>query len=736
MINLAAEDTKLGRLRNALALNRSIETLASIVREAETTVEHDETKRVSYMTNLLIRSHKENFSDWKEQNVHRPGEMQTGTARDAVRSAILNVLCANGGHGDVPPKGLFDSNGYVIYHEKPHVAEVLGEFYDKMRDAKPFAYGNELTLDFFMVALGKLPAFQEVYPDGIDMRRLDKADIDGLHHGGRKDIVRAMEHALEGTRTPPLKNKANGYGEWGKNVEFVSGIQFLSYKKDDKTFLVTANGGLVPLEKIRGKLEAHLTSDALVADFSPVTKDMVTGYLPGKEVEALRAPDKHFCDGHVVSPEAAPLVCLDVNILTGLRSPAHNVLLGLIEDNCPGKKLFDLAKNVQMKEQLLAAAGTPARRHVVDVAFDHLTRVVEKLDAETDKEFEGKTRNVAHPKVFVCMGGAGSGKTAVEDIAKAQCGIDKNNKPDFVKASLDEFRKRSDLYTVMTAAGHHRDDYNAVEPFASTLRTWVADRAREQKVNILYDGTGVTYQPGYANLVSKFKKAGFHTHVAGVDTPLITPQGKEKEYTRKGAIDTVTDRFGTDNRALPWIVVTGKHTRMPRSFVQAAEDTVLDKLTLFANDKGYQEHYLVAESFVMSDSELLTLRAKQKEGALAAHLGEIMTSHKDAALPQMATQDKPLEKLLGLNPPLKEDNVAFTVYPVKTESGAVSKKSYRVLVVYNTDRYVDLLEKGLQNPHASYKQGLLHTPATVAFDISKRVQEILKGEDAPKLVAV
>ena len=72
------------------------------------------------------------------------------------------------------------------------------------------------------------------------------------------------------------------------------------------------------------------------------------------------------------------------------------------------------------------------------------------------------------------MGGAGAGKTAVEEIARSRCG------DNFVVASLDEFRKQSDLYLVLTAANHHSDDYIYVEPFANSLRDWVASQARQQ----------------------------------------------------------------------------------------------------------------------------------------------------------------------------------------------------------------------------------------------------------------
>jgi hypothetical protein len=89
---------------------------------------------------------------------------------------------------------------------------------------------------------------------------------------------------------------------------------------------------------------------------------------------------------------------------------------------------------------------------------------VEKLEQAKQAIFAGKMSD-PQPKLFMSMGGAGSGKTAVEEIAAAHCG------DNFVITSLDEFRKISDLYQVLTAASHHSDDYVYVEPFANRLRS-------------------------------------------------------------------------------------------------------------------------------------------------------------------------------------------------------------------------------------------------------------------------
>lgn len=698
----------LERLRSALALNRGIELLTQIEAEAGTTVEHDEAGRVNYLEGLYLRAHREMFQDWKAQDSAAPGSILQATSREALRKNILTTLCANGDDRGGPPAGLFDANGYVIHQTPDTVARTLATFYKKMRDTEPFEYGNEITLDFFMASLGKLPAFKEVYPSGIDLRRLDAQDVEALQkRSSIPAIAKAFMHAMDGSRTPVLKNQPNGYGKWEKHVEYVSGIPFLSHKKGDEAFLVTVNGGLVPLQDIKAPLERYLNSDHMIADFPPITEAQIKGHLPG--TESLREPGKKDIDGIPVSDKGTALFCLATNILTGLRKPHHDSVVALVEQ-CAGKgtPLFTLANNHGLRGKVMAAAGeNPTLRRAVEIAYERLSVITQKLDHEKNEIFKGKTP-VAKPSLYVSMGGAGAGKSAVKELVRAECG------DNFVEASLDEFRKKSDMYKVLTAAGHHGDDYVAIEPFANTLRTWVANTAREQHINVLYDGTGIVYKPRYAKVVDDFRAGGFGTNVVAVDTPLIAPPGREAQFPVP-AIKRVTSRFESEGRALPWIVVTGKHTRMAASMLDAANHNNLDTFSMFANDAGPGKHYLVTESFMMNDQELRDMQRSQKQGRLKAFMEGLALGRNDSMLQKMAKKSggPPAREILGRNPGFNEDNVAFVVYPAPNRN--------RVLAVYNVERMVDTLEKGLMNPHASFEEGLLHKPASMPF--YKRAKE-------------
>ena len=701
--------SQLKKLRTALAISQGTKLLSTLQQEAEATVSHDQTKRVTYLTSLFSRIHREMFHDWKEQATvdHRPGTMMDADKRRQFRNTIERLVLDGDGNKDT---AIFDNNGFVIKTE--NIAARLANFYQEMRHVRPFGYGNRITLDFFMTALGVLPAFKAVYEQGLDFRRLETHDAVALHNldSDLKDITAAFEHAFDPNRSKSLPNKANGYGKWPENKKFVFGIPFLSHKTIDGTeCLVTVNGGLIPLDCIK---EEPFIAGMHFADYPPPASENIIGYLPG--TEWLREPSKTDIDGISIGASGdAPLFCLDVNMLTGLRSPSHTELIELL-NQCAGNGdktgLLTLAGNERLKNKLLAAANGDKRlQRSVEIAYERLGKIKTKLDTAIRNLFEGKTSDT-DPKLFMCMGGAGSGKTAVEEIAKAQC--DDN----FVIASLDEFRKISDLYRVLTAANHHSDDYVYVEPFANRLRDLVAEKARDNRVNILYDGTGIPYQPRYSGIIRQFRAAGFRTQITAVDAFIIKPEGREDELVRSGAIGSVKSRFEKTGRALPWVITVYKHVRAPRSFLMALEDPALEKISLFANDGERGRHYLVAESFDLSDEEVRTLQRHQLGGILAVHLKSYIETHQYSTLKNLARNNRvKLEALIDRNPGFVESNVAYQVYP--------GKDGNRVLAIYNSRRMVDFMEKRQLNPNASGEEGLLHKPDSLAFHVDPLTHE-------------
>ncbi len=698
---------QLKKLRTALAILQGTKLLSLLQQEAEATVSHDQTKRVTYLTSLFSRIHRDMFHHWKEQATvsHRPGTMTDADKRQAFRKTISRLVLDDEGNEQT---AIFDNNGFVI--STATIAVRLAKFYLAMRTVRPFAYGNRITLDFFITMLGKLPAFKSVYEQGIDFRRLEAGDAAALHdpRSGLEQITTAFEHALDPGRCKSLQNKPNGYGKWPENKKFISGIPFLSHKTADGIeCLVAVNGGLTPLATIKEEL---FMAGKHLADYPRSDAENVIGYLP--DTEALRKPGKTEIDAiNIGENGAAPLFCLDVNMLTGLRTPSHTELLELLKQ-CGGEKasLFHLANNSGLKDKLLIAAdGDQRLERSVEIAYERLGKINAILDNAKAAIFEGKTP-VAEPCLFMSMGGAGSGKTAVEDIAKVQCG------DNFVIASLDEFRKQSDLYRVLTAAKHHSDDYVYVEPFANRLRDLVADHARENAINILYDGTGIPYRPRYSGIIAQFQQAGFHTQIIAVDAFIVKPPGREDELLRSTVIGSVKARYEQTGRALPWVITVYKHIRAPESFLYALQDLALAKISLFANDGERDRHYLVAESVDLNDEEVHILQEHQNAGTLAAHLQAFIKNREDSSLRNLAGGQAPaVDALMARNPAFDESNVAYQIYP--------GTACNRVLLIYNVARMVDFVEKRQLNSNASGEEGLLHKPDAMAFHVDPRAKE-------------
>ncbi|MEI6707599.1 MAG: zeta toxin family protein [Methylococcales bacterium] len=699
---------QLKKLRTVLAIARGSKVLSMLQQEAETTVSQDQAKRVTYLTELFSRIHREMYHDWKEQITvnHRPGSMTDASKRKAFREAIEHLVLD--GEGNNQDSAIFDNNGFVIYTE--NIAERLSLFYLTMRSVRPFSYGNRLTLDLFMTALGNLPAFKGVYAQGIDFRRLAVQDAIALHdtQSCLADINLAFQHALNATLSKNLQNQPNGYGRWPENKRFISGIPFLSHKTAEGIdCLVSVNGGLVPFDRIEEKL---FIAGKHLADYPLCDAENVIGYLP--DTEALRGVGKTDIDGIPVGENGvAPLFCLDVNMLSGLRSPSHTELVELLKQ-CAGNKaqVFDLANNDALKQKMLIAANGDERlNRSVEIAYERLSSISQKLDQAKQAIFEGKVPDT-QPKLFMSMGGAGSGKTAVEKLAWALCG------DNFVIASLDEFRKISDLYCVLTAAEHHSDDYIYVEPFANRLRSLVADYAKQNGINILYDGTGIPYKPRYANIIEQFKLAGFKTQVTAVDAFLVKPEGREDELPRSAVINSVKSRFEKTGRALPWVVTVDKHIRAPVSFLDALEHNALEKISLFANDRGRDKHYLVAESFIFSDQQIDILQDHQRLGTLHDYLSFLSKHRDDSVLKNLAKNDSvKIEALINRNPAFDETNVGYQIYSSGNEN--------RVLVIYNARRLADFIEKRQLNPNASSEKGLLHKPETLSFHVDPSCKE-------------
>ncbi|MCK5356427.1 MAG: toxin, partial [Methyloprofundus sp.] len=279
-ISQLSSHPQLKQLRTSLAISRGIKLMSVLQQEGATTISHDQSRRITYLTALFTRIHREIFHDWNEQATvsHRPGAINHAKKRLIFRKTVGLLVLDDRHNADT---AIFDNNGFVIKTE--NIAERLADFYQKMRHVRPFNYGNRLTLDFFMVALGRLPTFRGVYEQGIDFRRLNLNDKTILHNpdSSFRELIIVFERTLDPNLNTCLHNQANGYGHWPENKKYIAGMPFLSHQTDQGiNCLVTINGGLIPINKIE---EALFMAGKHLADYPLSSPENIIGFLPGTE---------------------------------------------------------------------------------------------------------------------------------------------------------------------------------------------------------------------------------------------------------------------------------------------------------------------------------------------------------------------------------------------------------------------------------------------------------------------
>ena len=727
--NPLAKEDQLLKLRNAQAIIAGMKKLEEVTNEQDklAVLKKLNHARADGLRTLYTDIHRDIFKNWDDQVAIRSdkqGELVDNADKKRHLRKNINTLIFSEENKDT---AIYDNNGYVIEHED--IAERLAKFYAKMRQNDVLEYGNRITLDLFITAIGNSKDFLENYPAGIDFRRLSQEDSQALHadNSDIEAITKAFKHSLDFSRSKTLGNKPNGFPAIDSKRETIGGFDFLSYEHEKHgKCLVTANGGLVKLSDIKYDLEREIASGKHIAklDYSFLKNKFfrnsrIIDYLPN--TENLR--NKEDIDGIEIKNGIAPFICLNANTLTGLTPNDHKAFTDLLAKNGISNAI-ELAGKEELRQKLFGSAEDNQRlKTSIEIAYERIGKVKNKFDVAKEKVFAGKTpvEAVKIPEFVMSMGGSGAGKTTVEDIIKAKCG------DNFVKASLDDFRKYSDLYQVHLAAGHHGDDYELIEPFANGLREFTKEKAREERYNVLYDGSAAPYAPRYAKITKDFADKGYNTQIVAVDSFLVKPENRQ-ELTRETIIEGVHKRLESDGRILPWAVTTEKHILVPDAFITALQHSGTEKISLFANDGEVGSGYLVAESFSAKDVPPYVLQRYQEHGKLAKYFSDLVKSNKNSVLYDIA-KGKPekIDELMAKNKSLNEENVAYQVYEAGGEK--------RVLAIYNTHRLIDFYQKAQLNQSASSPEGFLHKKDELKFIVDpnseKPWQTKLQDEPPP-----
>jgi predicted ABC-type ATPase len=355
--------------------------------------------------------------------------------------------------------------------------------------------------------------------------------------------------------------------------------------------------------------------------------------------------------------------------------------------------IFDLADNKELHQNLhqlidkkyenAEEAVKERALHIVDAAYTNVSHAVRQLNAAKEEILAGKKQTHETPIFYMSMGGGGAGKSSVEEMMKAACG----GKENFVVASLDEFRKKSDLYQLLQAAGHHRDDYRLVEQPINALRQWVTDAACAKKINVLFDGTGIPFRgengkkSTYEKLVDTFAQNGYITRIGAVETSL------------ENAAERVAKRAEEEGRNLPIQVVLKKHQKMPESVMDGAFYAAVEKLSLFCNDveRGTPPP-LLAETFTVGKNAAKQLEAQNKNGTLKNKVSELRDGS-DGALELLKKNEG--DAIEQRKTSLEDGNVGMFFHPLPDGD------KVRVLAVYDMARFNQMVEKAQINTAAS-----------------------------------
>ncbi len=611
---------------------------------------------------------------------------------------------------------LYDRNGFQRpldeegkLHYREHGVEkvatpqqVFREFVYDVMHQPPFAYGNWLTLSTFMVELSRAPKLNQIFQQtGFDLRRVfpqlmhDIADADFTDNGYKEEHMVMLDKMLsqamsperdKSARVPATNVRDEGWEPFPRARKRIGGKRFLRVTEGDRTYLVTINGGRVPLEAVQEELKEHLqhtvTEKGHPGDFC-VSEALIEGNvaeenkaISGEQFHRHDWPNATEIDGVPINGKSGsrqlPLVCLDVDVLTGLETKTQ---LPEVKEYLKerGHKLADLEQDDVYEKVKTGDEQFDIRLRRAHVRLKQTMPLVRRY---VDEAFENRTP-VKHPHFIMSMGGSGTGKSRLEGLAEQ---ITDDN---YVYDALDAKRYHSDIYALLVAAGHHSDDYEMIGEFATLIRDGIKARALKEHYNLYFDGSGVDYKGRYDKDVSTFKEAGFETHVLAANAAMIERPGREGEFSTL-AQDRVKARLQSedDPRAVPWHVVLEKHVGFPRSFFSAAKDPNVDHLVLYDAAVPKGQAYELAYTCSISKDDF----DKMPRNYLV-HNKKVQWMRETGLVTGEA--------------PMGEEQL--DCIPVLRENGDV-----RMLVVVHKGRFADMADKGLLDEYAGNTKGLMH----------------------------
>ncbi len=632
----------------------------------------------------------------------------------------------------------FDQNGFFATTDVAKTSQKLAVLYYNINNKFSGSIACNLVLRVFLTAMGRMRGFREKL-GGIDLRRLSAENIKQLMAAdSAQKIAEVLAVAMDSSKVILCPDSQQTYFSWPDLSVSIAGNRFIAVNADSDVvenfgasnnsdqLVVLINGTLVPIEQFRKRLLQHIRSGALLADF----------VIPAEEITAKLRYIESTGIGYDISKEkyidytdvtkSVPPICMSLHPITKLTYWQHRQLAEYLNAQHQ-VTIEDLADLSLAKELLQDATIRNSKWQVcIKLASERMNAIMHDLRARVIAEIENIPHADTHnasglsPHFVMTMGGSASGKSSNSYFkakyrrAKGDIGVE------YVVASLDEARAYSDIYHILVAAGHHADDYEAVNIWASSYRSCLCEEALKRRCNVIYDGSGIDYNARYAPIVQKFRDAGYTTEIVATDCLLIINNDRRDKY-KYSAIDRIIKRAGycphskqklnlagtakelTEYRSLPWRVAINKHINFPTSLLAALADRNMQKIVVVDNAGEVKNSKVMAESFIIKSQKLALLWDAQAKGNLAVVLQQ------DNLLPD----DK------DLNPPDDMQDIAF----LAADFGDYA----HILVITDINRFVDIVEKRQFNPNASGIDNLTF----IKSDLSFMINEIDKPNGKP-----
>lgn len=537
-------------------------------------------------------------------------------------------------HDDEVPN---DARSRVSEHQGNPRA-VIADFAADFLKQHPFSYGNWMTLTVFLTELMRSPKISPLVDGhGFDLRQVDPELFSTLkmqQAAGDDEALRktCIELVTQATRDGIKNGHASAeveptWEEFPRARRKVHGKRFLIYTDDNGAeFFVTVNGALLPVDEVKANLEVHLQrpeANGHPADFTvtfdPSTALWIQDTEAFKKIDSLEKPMFHknvalfdwknatSIDGFKVEHKkktcTAPLVCLDLDILTGLEvSTQLNQLKGDLAKK--GLKPADLTKKETYDAAI--AGQDEATRMRLARAKQHLEVTLKNIDEIIEHKFHDKKATKDSPKFYMPLGGSGSGKGRTKGLARTECG------ENLIVNSLDGNRYYSPIMKLMVACGHHSDDYQMIRDFATLIRDRVTEKACAGKYNLFYDGSGVPYEGRFDKTVKQFKDAKYETVAVAAVAPLALPPGKQIDVPGFVPVSKrVPNRLREKSRSVPWQIVLDKHIGEAASVFAAAGDSNLDRMQIWDTSYPVGEEKILAEVRSVAQENAAAIKAPE-----------------------------------------------------------------------------------------------------------------------------